>query len=132
MDYALQHDRASTRRKHTEEAAEEPMDAAADFAVPGAVFPAHLRAVHAVAVGISLLLLVSIFMGDCDFGVAGDRLPQTEELTANKERLAGIADAALPPGREKRRRADSIPARRLAGGSFLADCRAEASVRPIY
>ena len=82
MHYALHHHGAGTGIEHATETTQKPMDAAADFAVSGAVFPTDLRAVHAVAVGISLFLLVSIFVGDCDFGSVGNRLSQTEELAA--------------------------------------------------
>ena len=77
------------------------MGVSAHSALSGAVLPADLRPLRTCSVGLSILLLVSIFMGDCDFGFAGDRLPQTEDLATNKERLAGIAGAALPPGRER-------------------------------
>jgi hypothetical protein len=101
MHYALHHHAAGTGIENATETTQKPMGDAADSAIPGAVFPPDLLTAYAVAMGISLFLLVSIFMGDCDFGFAGDRLPQTEELTPNKKRLAGIADAALPPGREE-------------------------------
>jgi hypothetical protein len=56
------------------------MGVAPGIALHGPMFSWVLRTCHAFALGISILLLVSICLGRRGFGVAGNRLPQTENL----------------------------------------------------
>ena len=62
------------------EATRQPMDAFAGTALPRALFSADLHALKARAVGLSVLLLVSVCVGHRRFCANGDRLPQAEDL----------------------------------------------------
>jgi len=106
MHYALQQHGARPGSKNATETAQKPMGDVARSALSGAVLSAYLRTLFARALGLPVLLLVSIFLGDWDFGSAGDCLPQAKKLIRKEGRLAGIADAA-PAAWERR---DDAPA----------------------
>src|ERR1700722_11436750 len=90
------------------------MGSAACTALPGTLFSASLRAFSPSALGVPLLLLVSIRLGDRRIGVAGDRLLEAQDL---ETRAIGIGRQGLPmlPCRhtEERRCVGSIPTHRL-------------------
>jgi hypothetical protein len=105
MDYALQHDGCCTGKESTETTPEQ-MDASARAAISGTMLSADLCSSYAFTVGISVFLLVSVFLGDCCVGSARSRLSQIKDLTLatqGRAGLAGIANAACRLG-EKRRR----------------------------
>ena len=78
------------------------MDAAACAAVSGTVFSAGVRTGDSRAVGIPVLLLVPVHVGDSDRSAAGCCLLPTEKLKTENRRLdpegdwQGVAGAALP------------------------------------
>jgi hypothetical protein len=100
MHYALQHHGIRARNENATETTQKPMGSSAHSALSGAVLSADLCPLRACSVGLSLFLLVSVFLGDRDVGIVGSRLPQTKELVL-KRGLADRDNAALPPGREE-------------------------------
>jgi hypothetical protein len=73
------------------------MAVAPGTALSGIVLSATVRPRNASAVGVSLLLLVSVRLGGLDFCAAWDRVLQTENLTDKSEAAAGFNHVAEPP-----------------------------------
>ena len=88
MHYALQHHGIRARNKNATETTQKSVGSFAYSALSGAMLPADLCPVLTCSVGLSLFLLVSVFLGDRDVGVVGNRLPQTKELVLR----SGLAD----------------------------------------
>jgi hypothetical protein len=126
MDYDLQHDGCCTGKESTETTPEQ-MGASARAAISGTMLSADLCSCYALTVGISVFLLVSVFLGDCCVGSARSRLSQIEDVNLQRKRgLAWQGFLMLPAAWERRDdAASSIPARRLKGRALSADCRAE-------
>ena len=92
------------------------MGLAAPVALSWALFSPDLRALHTNIVGLSLFLLVSIRLGGSCLRVAGNRLPQAQDLV--EERLAGwfpCCPAAIG-GEEATRRQHTVA---LLEGGFV-------------
>ena len=91
-------------------------------ALSGIVLSATVRPRNAGAVGVSVLLLVSVRMGDLGFCTAGPRVSQAENLIDRlRSGLACLVHAAsLPPLKEKQR-----------ASSMLARCIEKAFLRVL-
>src|SRR5690348_4047793 len=96
----------------------------ASTAVSGPVLSATLRARHARALGISLLLLVSVRLGGADVRAPRHRLPQAQNSAPrHEEQTAGRACLCCPAaiGRGRSRAPGSTPGAQLYGdGSWCS------------
>jgi hypothetical protein len=99
------------------------MGAVAYPAVSWTLFSTNLRAIYAGFVGLSIFLLVSVCLGDCRLGAAGNRVPEAEDLKADS--WQGDDCAALPLSGEEMQRVGSIPGALHDGGFVVAGCRAK-------
>src|ERR1700741_4255464 len=84
------------------------MGASARAAVSGALLSADLCSSYAVNVGVSVFLLVSVFLGDCCLGPARNRLSQIEDLTWQSKRGPAWQGLLMLPTAWERR--DDAPA----------------------
>ena len=81
-------------------------------ALSGIVLSATVRPRNAGAVGVSVLLLVSVRLGGLDFRAAWDRVLQAENLIDGLQRgLAGLVHAASLPQLKEKQRASGMLAR---------------------